>query len=361
MSDEDDDAGDGQAPTQAVTTNPEVSAGAAGAVAAWMAKGGGSTTAAAAVAAAIGDEPEVPAPAAKPAAAAVADAAAEAPEPDDLAERLARAAAGDTRPTRKDELRGQLAARGVPEGLIKTLVSHGKTKEIEAWLGTPVPVPSQTDTAARQPSAPSPAPAATPLPASREPGIREALAGVRSALDSSGVFEKSDTESIAGLLEAVVERQDRLERSQAEALEASRLTTHEAARGRYQQEIDAAKEGLGGRYPEVLDPTVYRDQVAPIFEALATSPATAQRSLKDNLAAACRAALVEQTDGDRKGRKLQTEEAARHKPVTPRTGTQSTQTISQEKFSAEVVKLRLSGASKDDIAEYTEKWSGRVK
>jgi hypothetical protein len=279
---------------------------------------------------------------------------------DELAERLARAEGGDKRPSFKDEMKAKVMALGVPEGLAAKLVNHGKASEIQAWIQAGIGVPSQADTA-RQPSAP---PAATPDPAPtvapQESGLREALAGVRSALDSAGVFEKSESESLAGFLERVVERQDRLERSMAEAQDASRKSTHDATRARYEAEIKAAKEGLAEAFPQVLDQTVYRDRIAPIFEALATSQSTASRSLRDNLAAACRAAQEEESDADMADRTLQTTEAARRAPTAPRTRAASAAKITQAEFSAGIVALRMAGAGADARDDYVERWKGRV-
>lgn len=270
----------------------------------------------------------------------------------DLDDHLARLA-GDQRGNRKDDLRTQLAARGVPEALAKALVSHAKARDIEAWLAAGGTVQSATDIA-RQPSA---SPAATPQPAPvarPESGLRAALAGVKDALAQSGLLEKREAESFVGALDQIVERQDRLEATLAESQQS-------AGRERFRSELRAAREGLAGQFPQVLDATVYRDRVAPVLEALVTSAATGGRPLAENLAAACRAALSDVTDADRVSRELERNEGSRRQLKAPTTRTKP-ETISGDELAKNLLNLRLQGGgSREDMLAYAERYKGRVR
>lgn len=304
-----------------------------------------------------------PKAAAAPAEAPVAPpvAQAEAPEPDEaMAEHLERLAGGPAaagKPTRKELLRDQLAARGLSEGMVKTLVDHGKTKEIEGWLAQPAVLPSKTDSA-RQPSATPEA-----APATQEFDVRAVLAGVKESLVDSGLLERRDSESLVGLLTHIADRQDRIESASVSAREADEARASTLRVSTLAAELRTAREGLAGLFPSVLDDATYYDRVAPVLTALATSPATSSRSLKDNLAAACRAALHETTDADRRSRELQAIEGSRLRVESPRSGPPSTQTITQAQFLGETVNLRrtLGANAGEAIAEFTERWKGRVK
>lgn len=372
MSDEDDDDGLDAAPAATTTTatagavtpqmaaiaarfmqgQKEASARAAGVVSASVAGDDGDDD----------DEPEAPAPSAAKAAPAKPAAEAAAPEaaaPDeDEDEHLDRLAGGPealAKPSRKDALRAELAARGVPDALAKALVSHGKTKDIEAWIRGGSALPSTPDVA-RQPSAP---PVATPAPAPavarQESSLRAALAGVEGTLKDSGLLEKREAESLVGVLSAIVDRQDRIEAATAES-------QHAAGRERFRAELRSAREGLAERFPQVLDNTVYRDRIAPVLEALVTSPTTGGRPLAANLAAACRAALAETTDADSVSRELDRSEGSRRQLAAPRTRSRAAETISPNALAADLLRMRMSGGgTREDMIEHAKRFEGRVR
>jgi len=380
VTDEDDDMDVAPAPTKAtVATDPRQITPEMAAIAARFVQGQqlASKVAAGAVASTVADDDDGDEPDAEIAEAAAAPKAKVEPKPkakaepeaapadaeadgdldldDEHIERMAGGPDAVGKPTRKDALRADLAARGLPEALIKTLVSHGKTKELEAWLRTPVVLPSQTDST-RQPSAlPAVAPAPAPTVARQEPGLRDALAGVKAALESSGLLEKREADSLTGVLAQIVERQDRIEAAAYE----SQATV---GREKFRSELRAAREGLAGQFPQVLDNAVYRDRVAPVLEALVTSTATGGRPLAVNLAAACRAALAETTDADRASRTLERSEGSRRQATAPRTRARAAETISPAELAGNLLQLRMQGGgSREDMIEMAKRFEGRVR
>lgn len=278
----------------------------------------------------------------------------EAPAPQDgtVAAKIADATAKAAQMGR-ETTKARLMAAGMPEGLARALASHAKNSEVEAWLSSRSAVVSQSDSAYQPgaPTAPTPSPAGKPASAP-ESDLLGQLAGFQKSLEESGILEQREAESFAGFWQRIVERQNQLEQALMEG-------QHEMRARNYEREIVAAKEGLAGQFPQVLDSAAYNDQVLPIFEALATSPATGSRSLQENLAAACRAAWG---GGDVRtaSRNATRDASARTAPAAPTAHASSTQTISKVDYGARIIAMRRNGESDERIDEFRKKWSGRV-